>query len=313
MAPRFGSTVFVAAGGAVELLAWSTARPYPRSNIRKRQESTMQPHAATMRAVEGICSRLRNQERVDPELQRFFDALRVIPMSCALLLYTDFCKLYLAAEGAGDLSALSVLGELFAVGGTELAARFRMAVLDNGRVMERLADSIEMTSEARIAKWEGEMRDHARRAAVHAEAVRQARRWSEFLHASRHENEAAFVETRMRVAQVPAQERRPWQELLLAPREELSGKPRDFWYALQVGTLTSCELRAVWHVLEGCKSLSAAVAPLCARLQLEVYASTSPAAASRATAERPDRSSAALPRLGRLRRAAFALLARGGR
>ena len=179
--------------------------------------------------------------------------LSTIPSALAKALYVDLCRIQVAID---DESAptLSILDTIVNAHDPNDVLRLHMMLIDNGQLVERVADSVELPAPVRMRKWKSEQMDMRLRAKVHSENSKWHALWSAFLYTSRKENEDAYNQVLAKLRASIPEKKKEWHDLMLGTPESLQYRPNTFWAAIQVNRCSILEKRAICHKLTLCKN-----------------------------------------------------------
>lgn len=203
-------------------------------------EATMESTSTSSGAVRGVAER----------------ALLGIPSEHATILYSELCRVQLARDGALKLESSPPFAVLSAIdfAREDVVARFHSAFIDDGWLIDRVADAIDLSPPQRRHKWKTQRANAARAARVHQQLSLGHRQWSGFMLESREANRRAYETVRAALRCSP--NAAEWQTLIVETLERLRRKEPTFWKALQVAKCTTLEKRAVCHKLEQCREVA---------------------------------------------------------
>ena len=197
----------------------------------------------------------------------------------ASALYSDICKLQLAARGElAEPPLLQILSDALVPlgeGDRRELTRFCTLVLDNGRVAERIADCVDLSPKARKAKWEQDQLAQRREAATHLAQATSASNFSAFLVRSRDDHERAYHAERAAISFDSSSKIDHWKMVLQSTPERLGRESKTFWYQLQTDRCNARQKAALCHKLDLCQRVSSCPQVIVShrkRLLSELYA-----------------------------------------
>ena len=190
-----------------------------------------------------------NRTRLDEEIGK-------MDSDIAKLLYIDLCRVQIAAHNNTSVHNLTLLDGLLDWSSAETVRKFHSAFIDNGQLVDKIADSIEMTRQERFRKWTSQKELEESSACNQRELSRRQKEWSTFMYNSRDMNRKAYEEVRAILMQDPPKRHREWHSVILESAEQLERKNMPFWWGLQTGALSTVEKRAVCHKLALCMGSS---------------------------------------------------------
>lgn len=180
--------------------------------------------------------------------------LLALPLADARALYADLCKIQIAVYEE-TTPTLSILEALLDWSNRSYLCRFTNFVMANGKLIELVADCIDIPSpEERRKRWselDAEW-DHA--FWVHKRDSDWIERMSAFRVASRETNLAAYESVKLRSADHG--DSQDWRRVIVWSPERLARLPRAFWRGMRVGNCTPEEKSALIHKLTLCQSYS---------------------------------------------------------
>ena len=199
---------------------------------------------------------------------RLRDLLVCMPSCDAEHLYVDLCRIQIAADD-DDTPMLSILH-------TDNPKHFVNRFLSTGVLIELVADSIELTENARKRKWQSEDMNLNLSARLHRETTQWHDNYSRFLFASREANRIAYDNVRAALFNSDIPRPHEWQTVILSEPTALCGRSILFWNAVQINRCTIDEKRAICHKLMLCKDLQdgRTVLRLHARIMDDIYMKT---------------------------------------
>ena len=179
-----------------------------------------------------------------------------LPSCEAEVLYVDLCKIHLASteEIAPTLNVLD-----WVVDATDVQAlrRFCSLVIEHGRVVDLVADCIELRPGVeRQRRWDAAAAERSRRAAQHRRNSDALAQFSAFSVRARAEHRAAYEAVRRSLATHADRDTVVWKQVVGWTPERLARCDRSFWYALQTAKCATAEKQAVCHKLGVCQPLS---------------------------------------------------------
>lgn len=254
-----------------------SVRMFTGRDARERSSHTLFYSAKKMResrAVVGvfraICRSIKAGERVsDVDRQQLDAVVSKISSDTASLLYVDLCRIQLAYEQKSP-PVLSLLKNLLDWNDRQLVERFQKTIIDNGQVVELVADAVELPDvKHRMERRSTERLTLEATARTHREESEWNARWSSFMFDSRAENAEAYKKVHAKLlGMTEDRPLREWELVILTDEESLKKRPDTFWYAVQVARCSDEEKQAVCHKLSLCSLTSAAAAVRRIRVQL---------------------------------------------
>lgn len=193
--------------------------------------------------------------------------MRVCPQKCGVLwktvcvlfnkillknIYADICLIQTATE-QGHTPQVRILTNILDWKNKKQVQQFHAGVVDNGRLMDKLADSIDLTPSERVEKWNEERMEVARSTEEHRENTMWYAEWSRFSFQARSENEAAYKSLHEILSHNPPPKPREWQIVIIEHEKDLIRRNKLFWFAVQTSRCTPFEKRAVCHKLTLCQ------------------------------------------------------------
>lgn len=169
-------------------------------------------------------------------------------------IYEDLCQVQIAVENNAT-PVITTLTNVIDWTNPAEVRRFRDGLIDDGRLVDRVADSIELPVKGRLRKWSTQRIEESEVAQAHRENADWFAEWSRFCFRSRTDNHQAYDAVRSRMAQHPPTKHREWHDVILMTPPDLSRKQATFWYAVQTARCSLQEKRAVCHKLTQCEHM----------------------------------------------------------
>lgn len=203
------------------------------------------------------------------------NVLLTVSSECATTLYSELCRVQMARDGSIDLrlSAPFVILSEIDFTSEDAVKRFHSAFIDDGWLIDRVADAIELPSDERKRKWNTQRSNAALAARLHHQMSLDHQHWSVFLLESRDMNRIAYDSVRAALQKKGLSKPTEWQSLILETPGRLKRRELAFWRALQVSNCTISEKRAVCHKLEQCREVapSSVVPHLTRSISQDIY------------------------------------------
>lgn len=189
--------------------------------------------------------------------QDFFKMLEKISESDAQILYTDLCKIQIATDGEST-PHLHFLGDIVDVKNNESVKSFCMLVIDNGRIVDVLADCIDLTPTERVRKWKQDAASRKHAADLHRINSDMQTRFSAFGVRTRREYEVIYEKMRKSLQEraATASGLQDWEKVIFLTPERISRFDKRFWIGLQFSRCKPEEMKALCHKLKVCQPLS---------------------------------------------------------
>lgn len=201
--------------------------------------------------------------------------LLTTPSVCATTLYAELCRVQLARDNMISLQTAAPFVILDGVdfGDEESVRRFHSAFIDDGWLIDRVADVIDLSVDKRRRKWATQHSNAALEARLHHRVSLDHKQWSMFLLQSRQSNRISYENVRSMLQSKSPPRLHEWQTLILETPECLKRKNLTFWRALQLTNCTTEEKQAVCHKLEQCREIapSGVVPKLSRALSEDIY------------------------------------------
>lgn len=190
----------------------------------------------------------------------FYKMLERMDQVEALGLYTELCKVQIAA-GGDTIPHLHVLGEVVDLKSPECVRHFCMLIIDNGRIVDMLADCIELRPAERVRLWKRNASCRKREAEMHRRTAELHGRLSAFGMRTRREHEDAYTRLRLSILEetkeLPPKAIQDWKKVIAYTPERVGRFDRRFWVDLQLSKLGAEEMKALCHKLKVCRPFSA--------------------------------------------------------
>tara|TARA_B110000046_G_scaffold167141_2_gene184575 strand:- start:1213 stop:2196 length:984 start_codon:yes stop_codon:yes gene_type:complete len=203
-----------------------------------------------IKAQKGEC-KLRADWHMD-----VYKALKKISKADAQILYADLCKLQLCRDGELE-PKLHFLDSIVDTQNPEELRHFCAIVIDNGKVVDMVADCVDLTPAERSRKWKQRVRSWSETREVHRAHSELLAKFSAFGVRARTEHEDAYNAVRTALHQPPCAMASPWQQVLLFTPERITRFDKQFWIGFQTSKCTVEETKALCHKLKVCQQLSA--------------------------------------------------------
>tara|TARA_B110001450_G_C17612793_1_gene477976 strand:- start:309 stop:1079 length:771 start_codon:yes stop_codon:yes gene_type:complete len=189
--------------------------------------------------------------------QSFFKMLGKISESDAQILYTDLCKVQIATDG-DTLPHLHFLCDVIDVKNNESVKHFCMLIIDNGRIVDMLADCIDLKPAERVRKWNQNAASRKHEADLHRRNSDMQTRLSAFGVRTRREYEVIYEQVRKALQDrtTNASDLRDWEKIIFLTPERISRFDKQFWIGLQFSKCKPEEMKALSHKLKLCQPLS---------------------------------------------------------
>ena len=205
-----------------------------------------------------VVSAQKNKTSLSDEWYRdFYNLLRTIRSEEAQILYTDLCKVQLALDG--ELKPkLHFLESIVNVENLEDLRHFCAIIIDNGKIVDTVADCVELAPEARARKWKQEATAWNNDAALHRRYSDLHTKFSAFVLRSREEHAQAYmlVRTNLQQSTLADASLSPFEKIILYTPERLGRMDRQFWNEFQLSRLSIPQKKAVCHKLKLCQPFS---------------------------------------------------------
>lgn len=120
-------------------------------------------------------------------------------------------------------------------------------LIDNGKLMERVSDCIDLDVNKRRRKWGKQEKEAVQFANQHVKCAVQNFNWSRFNLECRVENKRFYDVVYQALSRTHQSEE--WAQLIMLDMSDLKQKDRLFWYAIQTNRRTIEEKRAICHKL----------------------------------------------------------------
>ena len=190
------------------------------------------------------CALLNEGRQVPPSVIRDIeDAIAHLSKEDAILLYTDMCAIQIVHDTQIE-QEFPILRDMLDCNDKKAIDRFHAVFIDNGQLVDRIADCIDMNRKMRQSKWMTSASKAERDVENQRKDSSFTSIWSQYQIESRVINRDAYQEVRKMLhhRQTCKSE---WQSLIMDDPASLRSRPDSFWYAIQTGQLTHHEKRAV--------------------------------------------------------------------
>lgn len=224
----------------------------PRVKLR-RVKSAHDPWRAVVQAIDD-CVPLDEawwRESLIPYLSR-------MQVEVARVLYQDLCRIQIAIYEQTTPAHLSVLDDAIDWSDMERMECFFRTCISNGRLVEFVADCIELPSEEeRMTRWCAAEAHIAESTKLQRRHTAHQLRLSEFRVNSRETNRLAYERVVSDIS-AESEEQNPsvWKVVIRLTPERLGNRTKMFWRGLQVSACTLVEKRALMHKLHLCQAYS---------------------------------------------------------
>ena len=203
------------------------------------------------RAVATAYDEAKSGSRSDPcsDIKR---VLAVTTSALAKELYTDMCQIQIAVYEK-LVPRLTLLNGIVCATDSSDVLRFHRTLVDNGQLVEHIADSIELSVPVRMRKWKTEQMNMRLNSHLQLENAKWHATWSNFVYESRKKNEDAYQQVLADLQKSPSPIQKEWQHFVLEPLDDLKKRPNTFWAAIQINRCSVFEKRAICHKVSLCR------------------------------------------------------------
>ncbi len=185
--------------------------------------------------------------------------LAIIPSQIATTLYSDLCRVQIACDDDSTTPDLSVLQDLLDWSNPRHVKRFQTVLIDNGSLVNKVADCVDWNQKERSARWIEEKKRASHAATAQRRKSQEQSDWSAFVVASRDENQKGYEHVRTELSNNRPPVLREWHVLILETPERLRRKDVAFWYGIRTASCTTIQKRAICHKLLQIKGFNATI------------------------------------------------------
>ena len=203
-----------------------------------------------MISLEQICLRIQTGDPITQTERHLLDQeLHLITCNTAQFIYCDLCAIVNSIE-IQEESTFRILNLEYTPANY---ANFYHQIMEIGTFVDRVADSITLTTEERHEKWENENSMYEQKCKLHQTQSTFFSTWSQYQLESRTTNEKAYKKI---LPQILPTTNIEWQLVIVLPLSALQGKPRALWSGIQISKLSQIEQQALVHKLDTCRSFA---------------------------------------------------------
>ena len=133
-----------------------------------------------------------------------------------------------------------------------------MLINDNGRIVDMLADCIDLKPSERVRKWNQIAASRKKEADLHRRNSDMQTRFSAFGVRTRREYEVIYEKVRKSLQDRTsnASDLQDWEKVVFFTPERISRFDKQFWIGLQFSKCKPEEMKALCHKLKLCQPLS---------------------------------------------------------